>query len=167
MPAAGNTTKSPRGRARTDAAITISITGNSAIIWASAPAPGAKLSDPRRALIERRRKLSLPDAYLRAATRKPPRFIAASRMLDPEELPLEFLLGALRLEEGCPRRWFAERTPASDAMLERRLSNLRHRHLWDPDPARLRLTPNGRRFLNEALGEFLPDDATNIAISNL
>ena len=116
----------------------------------------SKLSNARGDIV-RRRKLSRPEAYLRAAGQ--PDAVAEARALSAEELPLEFLLGALRLEEGCARRLFSERTALPDATLAAHLERLRHAQLWDADPERLRLTPQGRRFLNEALEEFLPAES--------
>ena len=78
-------------------------------------------------------------------------------MLAASELPLEFMLNALRLTDGVPAAWFDERTGLSRATISRELSRAVERGLLDPDPTVLRATPLGMRFLNDLTALFLRD----------
>ncbi len=71
------------------------------------------------------------------------------------DLPFEFMMNALRLSEGVPSHWFAERTGLSLAQIARPLQQAVARGLLDADPRRLQPTPLGRRFLNDLLQLFL------------
>ena len=70
--------------------------------------PGAhsKISFPHR--IVRQVRFRQPSTYLRQAAGG--EFVAESNEVAREELPFEFMLNAMRLTEGVPSQWFAERT---------------------------------------------------------
>ena len=74
------------------------------------------------------------------------------------ELPVEFLMNALRLVEGVPARLFAERTGLPLAALEPGLSRVREAGLLQQDPERLQASERGLRFLKDLLQEFMPSD---------
>lgn len=80
------------------------------------------------------------------------------RQLEASELRLEFMMNALRLSEGVPNHYFAERTglPLSD--LEPTLQRLREQQLLQPGSERLAPTPLGQRFLNDLLDAFVEDE---------
>jgi oxygen-independent coproporphyrinogen-3 oxidase len=75
--------------------------------------------------------------------------------LDADELPFEFLLNALRLVDGVPAGLFAERTGRPLAEVARPIAEAVRRGLLDPDPATIRPTPLGLRFLNDLQQLFL------------
>lgn len=114
-------------------------------------------------------KLSFHDRILREARVRNPQswmdavldpaagaaYLAESRQVGPEELPFEFMLNALRLADGVPAASFAERTGLSLATIVRPLARAVERGLLDEDPARIRATPLGRRFLNDLQSLFL------------
>jgi len=83
--------------------------------------------------------------------------VELSRALAASELPLEFMLNALRLTDGVPAAWFDERTGLSRATISRELSRAVGRGLLDADPTVLRATPLGMRFLNDLTALFLRD----------
>jgi oxygen-independent coproporphyrinogen-3 oxidase len=72
-----------------------------------------------------------------------------------EALPFEFMLNALRLVDGVPAALFAERTGLSLASISGALKRAVDRGLLDPDPARLRPTELGLRFLSDLQEGFL------------
>ena len=81
-------------------------------------------------------------------------FSAGERWLQAEELPLEFLMNALRLCQGVPSSLLLQRTGVDPAGLQAELEDLRRRGLMEANPARLQATQLGLRFLNELLATF-------------
>ena len=112
-------------------------------------------------------KLSFHDRILRQARyRHPQRYQAQAllgaaveeeRVLEPADLPFEFMLNALRLVEGVPAAMFEERTGLPMAVVSRRLAEAAARGLLDPDPTVIRATPLGLRFLNDLQQLFLEE----------
>jgi oxygen-independent coproporphyrinogen-3 oxidase len=110
-------------------------------------------------------KISFPDRIERSARfRHPRRYMEAAlagdavetrRALDAGELPFEFMLNALRLVDGVPAASFAERTGVPLAAIARSLERAVARGLLYPDPATIRATPLGLRFLNDLQQLFL------------
>ena len=100
--------------------------------------------------IRRYWKTRLPLDYMAAETP----FTAGERWLSPEELPLEFLMNALRLSEGVDSTLFSERTSVGLGAITEQLIALRDRGLMVEDPHRLRTTELGFRFLNDVIAEF-------------
>jgi len=110
-------------------------------------------------------KVSMPGAIVREVRWKQPKQyldralagdpVMERREVEAGELGFEFMLNALRLAEGVPASLFAERTGAPLASIAREIAAATSRGLLDPDPAVLRATPLGRRFLNELVATFL------------
>jgi len=109
-------------------------------------------------------KLSLEDgrSVRRRRQRRPlvwlegPR-LEAEEVLDPETLRFEFMLNALRLEDGFGLDVFEARTGLPASAVLPLLEKGRARGLLEPDePRHWRATPLGRRFLNDAQALFLP-----------
>lgn len=70
------------------------------------------------------------------------------------DLPFEFVMNALRLVEGVPSAYFAERTGlAFDAVCET-VQQLQQEKLLDENPHQLKCTPLGFNYLNEVLARF-------------
>jgi oxygen-independent coproporphyrinogen-3 oxidase len=69
------------------------------------------------------------------------------------------MLNALRLTDGVPARLFEERTGFPLALVARELEVAEARGLIERDPARIRPTALGRRFLNDLQSLFLRDRA--------
>lgn len=107
--------------------------------------------------IERHVRYRHPRRYVEAALAGDA--IEQSRRLTPADLPFEFMLNALRLVDGVPAALFGERTGLSAAAISRPMSQALDRGLIDPDPAVIRPTALGLRFLNDLQAMFLPADA--------
>jgi oxygen-independent coproporphyrinogen-3 oxidase len=73
----------------------------------------------------------------------------------PAELPFEFMMNALRLNDGFEAALFAERTGLPLSRVTERLDQAEARGLLVRDHLRVQPTPLGRRFLNELLEMFL------------
>lgn len=112
-----------------------------------------KLTDPANGRIHRLWKLKHPQDYLaRAGT---PQGLGGDAPIQEADLPVEFLMNALRLVEGVPAALFEERTGQPLAALEPILSQVREHGLMATDPKRLQPTAAGLRFLNNLLQEFM------------
>ncbi len=110
-------------------------------------------------------KLSSPDGTIRRTwnTRLPKDYLdpakafqAGNRVLEPDELPFEFLMNVLRLTRGVPVDLFCERTGLSLKTLNESRQEAERRGLLSPEPGRLVATPQGQLFLNDLLQLFLP-----------
>ena len=108
-----------------------------------------KISTPGKGIV-RYRKTRQPGDYL--DPKKP--FTAGSGYIENDQQILEFMMNALRLVDGVPRQWFAERTEVEDAVLERYLPQLIERGLLVSQSRRLQPTSLGLRFLNDTLAVF-------------
>src|SRR5262245_27013449 len=105
-------------------------------------------------------KVSFPDRITRHERPKPPAsYLKGDSMkearIDPDELPFEFMLNALRLVDGFPVTLFQERTGLPIASISRPLKVSEEKGLLERDVQRVRPTARGRRFLNDLLQEFL------------
>ena len=76
-----------------------------------------------------------------------------SRDIDRDELPVEFMMNVLRLNDGVDNGLFACRTGLSLQELEPALSQSREENLVDP--SRISLTDFGRSHLNSVVERFL------------
>jgi oxygen-independent coproporphyrinogen-3 oxidase len=104
--------------------------------------------------VTRRWKLKSPARYLADAGTKA--CIAGAEQLDAETVRTDFLMNALRLNEGFEESLFTARTGQSLAALEPALSDAIRDDLLQRAGGRIRATERGRRFLNELLLRFLP-----------
>jgi len=94
-------------------------------------------------------KTRQPDAYLnRIGSRT-----AGHQRVEPDELPLEFLMNALRLSQGTSEDLFTERTGLPLSVVEVQLESLRKDRLLER--GRLQATELGQRYLNSLLERFL------------
>ncbi|MDZ7621543.1 MAG: radical SAM family heme chaperone HemW [Candidatus Competibacteraceae bacterium] len=112
-----------------------------------------KLSDPANGRIHRLWKLKQPRDYLAAAGTATG--IGGDAPIREADLPVEFLMNALRLVEGVPATLFAERTGLPLAALEPGLGRARERVMEDLERG---ASERGLRFLNDLLQEFMPSD---------
>jgi oxygen-independent coproporphyrinogen-3 oxidase len=101
--------------------------------------------------VRRRHNSRRPDDYL---SRSDP--LAAEQCIDRAELPLEFMLNALRLREGVAADLFSQRTGLELAAIEPQLAALRRQGLLEASAERLQTTPLGYRFLNSVVAAFDP-----------
>ena len=112
----------------------------------------SKLSFPQR--IYRQVRFARPEGYLARADRG--EFLAQSFEVAREDLPFEFMLNALRLTEGVPANWFAERTGLATSAIDAQLAEAQRRGLLVADHARWVPTDLGMRFLSDLQAMFLP-----------
>jgi len=106
------------------------------------------LSEERK--IIRTRKTRQPSSYLKQQDS----FTAEFKEINESDLPLEFLMNALRLCAGCDTNLFEERTGLSVNRIQAQINSLRNKGLLQEE--RLAATDRGFLFLNSLLQEFLP-----------
>lgn len=101
--------------------------------------------------IYRFQKTRLPKDYLAKVPAEHLQF----KRIEAEDMPFEFMMNALRLNNGVAAKLYAERTGISLEGLNELLTSLRQRKLMVEDPERLACTEQGHIFLNSVLEEFL------------
>ncbi len=104
----------------------------------------AKLTTPDGRIFRRSKKRH-PKDYLQGE------FLSRQRELCAAELPVEFMLNALRLHEGVPAAFFHQRTGLLLDTIARPLQRALELQLMRDDPTRLQPTARGLQFLNELL----------------
>jgi len=114
-----------------------------------------KLSSHLGIVREMRRKH--PQAYLQAAVGGD--FVQERHEVPAAERPVEFMMNALRLNQGFAAALYAERTGLSLAGLQAPLLAAQRQGLLELTAERIRPTARGRRFLNRLLGLFLAEPA--------
>ena len=115
-----------------------------------------KLSNHQRIWRETRRRH--PRAYLEGAARG--EFVATRQDVAAADLPGEFMMNALRLNQGFPPPLFTERTGLPLTAIEKSALVARRAGLLETADGLLRPTPQGRRFLNRLLALFLENSVT-------
>lgn len=110
----------------------------------------SKYTDLSCRTIRRQWQTRLPEHYLE----RNDNFVAGERELSKEELPLEFLMNALRMTEGFATTLFEQRTGLPVARITKQIQGLIERDLLVRSGANICTTPLGRRFLNDVLSAF-------------
>ena len=113
-----------------------------------------KLTDAAAQRIHRCWKIKNPRDYL-AHCHSDAR-IGGSSEPHADEVKLEFLMNALRLNQGFDNATYVETTGLAFDTLQPSLEQARQRGLLEADTP-WRCTEQGRRFLNDILAEFVPD----------
>jgi len=87
--------------------------------------------------------------------RRAPGTVGDSAFVAPKDLPFEFMLNALRLNDGFSREGYEERTGLALQMLDEPLARACRRGLLEEFASGWRPTELGRRFLNDLQASFL------------
>ena len=105
-------------------------------------------------LVERRARQRHPRRYVETAGDA--RVLQQHDRVAVADLPFEFVLNALRLNDGFPRELFEQRTGLSFGVLAPALQQVRALGLIEAAQDVVRPTPLGRSHLNRLTGAFLP-----------
>jgi putative oxygen-independent coproporphyrinogen III oxidase len=105
--------------------------------------------------VVRSAKVKLPRSYLERAARS--EAFGTFDRVAAEQLPFEFMLNALRLNDGVAIDSFERGTGLSRSDIEKPLAQARERGWLEADANALRPSESGRRFLNDLIALFLPD----------
>lgn len=101
--------------------------------------------------ISRTRKTRMPVHYLDPLRT----FNAETRVITAQELPLEFMMNALRLTDGVLATYYSRRTGLELDAIAPQLQRLRDKGLLMQDSVHIAPTARGLQFLNEILLEFM------------
>lgn len=101
--------------------------------------------------VYRFQKTRLPKDYLAKVPAEHLQF----KKIENEDMPFEFMMNALRLNNGVDAKLYHERTGLDLSTLNELLNSLRARKLMVEDQNRLSCTEQGHVFLNSVLEEFL------------
>lgn len=104
--------------------------------------------------ILRAARFANPERYMRAVEEGVAPY-EEIRRVTAEELPFEFMLNALRLTAGVPKRLWTERTGLSDDVIAERVAQLRDEGLWTTEADRIGTSPRGFAFLSSVQEAFL------------
>lgn len=116
----------------------------------------AKISSAQHQRIVRTAKLRHPREYLAKAASAAR--IASEHTLSRREAGFDFMLNALRLNDGFPVALFAEHTGLALNVVEQPLQQAEAKGLIERDMHHIRPTELGQRFLNDLTALFLPED---------
>jgi oxygen-independent coproporphyrinogen-3 oxidase len=105
--------------------------------------------------VRRRWKVRTPRGYLEHAAT--PRRIGGDDAVAADQLPFEFMLNALRLNEGFALARFAAASGLPPQAIQPQLDAAIARGWLEVDGGNVRATPFGRRFLNDVIAAFLPN----------
>jgi oxygen-independent coproporphyrinogen-3 oxidase len=111
----------------------------------------SKLSFPDKVIRQARYKQ--PQAYIQQVAKEAP--IQTGHEVSRDELGFEFMMNALRLNEGFDSMLFEERTSLPLLGIQRELAEAERRSLLTRDHQRIVPTQMGQRFLNDLLEIFL------------
>ena len=95
-----------------------------------------------------------PDAYMQAIETKGNALIE-SKEIPASDLPFEFMLNTLRLTNGVATNTFSERTGLALSTISKNLDIACNKGLLDPNPASLKASELGLRYLNNLQELFL------------
>lgn len=98
----------------------------------------------------RTRKTRRPEGYLA----RQGNYLADAQWVEEEDLPLEFMMNALRLNQGVPGGYFSERTGLDFEVVADTWRKLEAKGLVTDSENRLRATVKGHYFLDTILAEF-------------
>lgn len=110
-----------------------------------------KISVKNSGEIIRFQKTRLPQHYLA----KDKSFTASSITVESSQLTLEFMMNALRLNEGVPLDYFCQRTGLAETSIQAPLLALKQKGLLQSDDHRIQTSAMGRLYLNSVLETFL------------
>ena len=111
-----------------------------------------KISFPDR--ITRQVRERHPETYMHAMESKGNALIE-SKIIEPKDLPFEFMLNTLRLTDGVATNTFSERTGLPLNVISKGLAEASNKQLLDENPSQLKATPLGIRYLNNLQEIFL------------
>ena len=104
--------------------------------------------------VTRQSRLRSPASYIRNAGTAS--VIADHKTLAKEDCILEFMLNALRLNEGVPQDYFSERTGLSSDAIHEQVESARNDGLLEDGQELIKATGKGARYLNDLLQYFNP-----------
>ena len=103
--------------------------------------------------VERYVRHKIPARYIELVDLK--NSITEKKVLETKEVPLEFMMNALRLTDGVTENLFFERTGLPIKTIEKELMIAKNRNLLDYHNKRIKPSFRGHRYLNDLLHVFM------------
>lgn len=113
----------------------------------------SKITD-KNGIVRRIHKRKQPSSYLEGASK----FVVGTEIIEISAMPLEFMLNALRLNQGFTIEQFIARTGLSIDAIAKPLQTGYQKGLLVQQGDRIKVTGIGRRFLNDTLLLFSADE---------
>ena len=107
----------------------------------------------RNGAVSRRWKVKHPNSYLRGTKN----YLGGTEIVDPSQLPFEFMMNALRLSDGIDLAVFEERCGLPRTVLDSQLNQHLTLGLISLDQGHLKPSERGRQLLDSMLQDYLPD----------
>ena len=118
--------------------------------------PGGPPGSNESAKIVRTERVKQPRDYMqKALSADPTSCVFERRVIKRDEIGFEFMLNALRLNDGFPVAWFAERTGYPISLVNAVLNKGEREGLIERSHTKIAPTELGRRFHNRLLEHFL------------
>lgn len=112
-----------------------------------------KLTHVAEGKIERYARHRIPDSYIGKVAQQ--NAIIETRLLTREELPLEFMMNALRLNEGFHPSLFTEHTGLLLNQIQKQMEEAEEKTLIELNIDKIKPTESGHRYLNDLLQLFM------------
>jgi oxygen-independent coproporphyrinogen-3 oxidase len=114
-----------------------------------------KISDAARQQISRSSKYRNPQDYMQA--RQTNDFVQSQRQLSEDDARFEFMLNALRLNDGFDQQLYEQHSGLTFAAIQPRIDRAIEDGLIKQDGAHIETTGKGKQYLNDLIERFLPD----------
>jgi len=114
-----------------------------------------KISDAARQQISRSSKHRNPQDYMQA--RQTNDFVQSQRQLTEDDATFEFMLNALRLNDGFDQQLYEQHTGLAFAPIQPRIDEAVETGLIIQRDAHVETTGKGKQYLNDLIERFLPD----------
>jgi oxygen-independent coproporphyrinogen-3 oxidase len=124
----------------------------------------SKLTDVANGVISRHIRHRIPERYINLAGTQD--VITKSRALKTNELPLEFMMNAMRLSDGVKSSLFFDHTGIPVSCMKQTLLNAEDRGLIQWNIEKIKPTETGQRYLNDLLQMFMHSDDYKSVINN-
>ncbi len=93
-------------------------------------------------------------------------FIEQTKITSKDELPLEFMMNAMRLKDGIDKNLFFARTGLIYSHIEQAINKAKQQDLLQETEQQLLPTDKGYQFLNELLAYFMPENFPSLKDKN-
>ena len=109
-----------------------------------------KITLPEQSMVIRTSKARQPDKYLA----RQDSVIAQNNAIEPNQMALEFMMNGLRLKQGVPVDYLAQRTGLDPSSIQAQILDLQIQGLMVSRDDKYSTTDLGYRFLNKVLESF-------------
>ena len=121
-----------------------------------------KITDCDKGMIHRFARHRIPESYMQLSGK--PDVIVSEKQLSVQDTILEFMMNAMRLNDGAPVELFTLHTGLSIETAEEKLQQAKEKALLDFNTIQIKPTEQGRRYLNDLLQIFMDEELIYSAV---